>query len=228
MVQLGARQALKCHSLPSASMCLEPNPEPVFETTSSVKSRLPSLGSCGPRRAFAVSEEAHITLAKPSTKTLTIRLRMITYRFQSCKFVGNYHSTFEITYSGFILGGFNFVIISAKITVQNSIMNYFCNFRIFLQTSVLLVEAATDSKPGWAEDPLFPRKKTQLRMATNQIRLLWWATGQKDSRALLLTVEFILMVEFTKKNSYLQHLPVHVLKIQEFPALWPCGARDTS
>ena len=101
-----------------------------------------------------------------------------------------YHSTFEITYCGFILGEFNFVIVSTKITVQSSIMNYFCNFRVFLQISVLLVEAATDSKPGRAEDPLFPQKKTQLRMATNQIRLLRWATGQKHNCALLLTVEF--------------------------------------
>ena len=92
-----------------------------------------------------------------------------------------YHLTFEITYSGFILGKFNFVIISAKITVRNSIMNYFCNFPCFLQISVLLVAAATDSKPGRAEDPPLPQKKTQLRMATNQIRLLRWATGQKDN-----------------------------------------------
>ena len=69
-------------------------------------------------------------------------------------------------------------------------MNYFCHFPCFLQISVLLIEAATDSKPDRAEDPLFPRRKTQLRMATNQIRLLRWATGQKDNRALLLTVEF--------------------------------------
>ena len=68
-------------------------------------------------------------------------------------------------------------------------MNSLCNFPCFLQISVLLVAAATDSKPGRAEDPLFPQKKAQLRMATNQIRLLRWATGQKDSRALLLTVD---------------------------------------
>ena len=105
--------------------------------------------------------------------------------------ISQYHSTSEITYSGFILCEFNFVIISAKIAVQNSIMNIiFVIFRVFLQISVLLVEAAMDSKPGRAEDPLFPQKKTQLRMATNQIHLLRWATGQKDNRALLLTVEF--------------------------------------
>ena len=34
-----------------------------------------------------------------------------------------YHSTCEITYSGFILGEFNFVIISVKITGQNSVKN---------------------------------------------------------------------------------------------------------
>ena len=96
----------------------------------------------------------------------------------------HYHSTFEITYSGFILGEFNFVIISAKIIVQNSGRNYFCNFPCFFQISVLPVAAATDSKPGWVEDPLFPQEKTQLRMATDQIRLLRWATGWKDNHLL--------------------------------------------
>ena len=66
----------------------------------------------------------------------------------------NYHLTFEIAYSSFILGELNFVIISAKITVQNSVKNYFCNFPWFLQISVLPVTAATDSKPGQVEDPL--------------------------------------------------------------------------
>ena len=36
-----------------------------------------------------------------------------------------YHLTFEITYSVFILGEFSFVIISAKITVQNPARNCF-------------------------------------------------------------------------------------------------------
>ena len=65
-----------------------------------------------------------------------------------CHVVLGYHSTFEITYSGFILGEFNFVIMSAKITVQNSVRNYFRNFLRFLQSSVLPVTAATDFKPG--------------------------------------------------------------------------------
>ena len=38
---------------------------------------------------------------------------------------GSYHSTFKTTYSGFILGELNFVIISAKITGKNSLGNYF-------------------------------------------------------------------------------------------------------
>ena len=97
-----------------------------------------------------------------------------------------YHSTFKITYSGFILGEFYFVIISAKITVQNSVKNYFCNFSCFLQISVLPVAAATDSKPGQVEDPLVPRKNTLSWLP--RISLL--ATGWKENRALLLTVEF--------------------------------------
>ena len=57
--------------------------------------------------------------------------------------MANYHSTFEITYRGFILDEFYFVIISAKITVQNSVKNYFCNVPCFFtQISVLLVAAA--------------------------------------------------------------------------------------
>ena len=62
-----------------------------------------------------------------------------------------YHSTCEITYSGFILGEFNFVIITVKITGQNSVKNYFCNFPCFLQISVLPVPAVTDSKPVQVE-----------------------------------------------------------------------------
>ena len=46
-------------------------------------------------------------------------------------YAGMYHSTFEITYSGLILGEFNFVIISAKITAQNSVMIFFANFVFF-------------------------------------------------------------------------------------------------
>ena len=132
-----------------------------------------------------------------------VRLKM------SCLSLMKYHSTFEITYSGFILGEFNFVIISAKITAQNSVRNYFCNFPCFLQISVLPVAAATDSKPGRVEDPLFPQEKTQLRMATNQIRLLRWATRRKDNH-------------FLQKNRISSILTVHVAKN---PAFWPCGSQ---
>ena len=92
------------------------------------------------------------------------------------------------------------------------------------------------TRPGRREDPLFPQKKTQLRTATNQIRLLRWATGQKNNRALLLTIEFtkspgnssILMVEFTKKNQNLQYfVTVHVAKNQEFPAFWPSDSQKS-
>ena len=63
-----------------------------------------------------------------------------------------YHSTYEMTYSGFILGEFDFVIISVKVTGQNSVKNYLCYFRVFLQISVSPVPAVTDSKPGQVED----------------------------------------------------------------------------
>ena len=129
---------------------------------------------------------------------------------QSTHDSGVYHSIFEITYSGFILGEFNFVIISAKITAQNSVSNYFCNFPCFLQISVLRVAAATDSKPGRVEDPLFLKRKPSLG----------WPPIRSVCRDGPLAGRTTTC--YNKKLESPAILTVHVAKN---PAFWPCGSQ---
>ena len=177
-------------------------------------------------------------LALVRHQTLLKSRKLLRSRSHLCP---KYHSTFEITYTGFILGEFNFVIISAKITVQNSVMNYFCNFPCFLQISISLVAAAMGSKPGRAEDPLFPQKKPSLEwppirsvccdgpLARRTTALCFWPLSSHK----ILEIAAFWWLSSQRKTRISSILTVHVAKISriqyfdsqqtlEIPAFWPC------